>query len=302
MRDPEIRSPSADLQSARGFAASAALLCSSAVATQRLGLSAIFCLGGLGIAASATILAFFGTGFFLLFGRSVEVHRSKPPSVVLAQSSSTAMRGVITAQAPLATTGAAGSAPNKAAGASMRLAALSKTPPHPPAPSASTDQTIPGPVLRAPGPAPRANAATAQPDAGGAIASPKPVPTVQRQQTGQPAISNPAPPDRAEAALSARSLPRTEIDALLTQGDNAFRRGDLASARLLYRRAYEAGSGRGALGIGASYDPLLLRQFDLWTQLPDPGEARMWYLRARELGAREAKGRLDRLNAKSPSR
>ena len=111
------------------------------------------------------------------------------------------------------------------------------------------------------------------------------------------------PKDRSAAAASTvvAPLPAPEINTLLLQGDAAFRRGDLASARLLYRRAFEAGEGRGALGIGASYDPFFLRRFHLWTQIADPDEARVWYLRAGELGTSEAKLRLDRLGTR-PSR
>jgi hypothetical protein len=90
------------------------------------------------------------------------------------------------------------------------------------------------------------------------------------------------------------------MTALLTQGDDAFREGDLTSARLYYLRAFAVGDGRGALGIGASYDPLFLRRFHLWTERADRNEARVWYLRARSLGASEAEGRLAKLKAKSP--
>jgi hypothetical protein len=90
------------------------------------------------------------------------------------------------------------------------------------------------------------------------------------------------------------------MTALLTQGDDAFRGGDLTSARLYYLRAFAVGDGRGALGIGASYDPLFLRRFHLWTERPDRAEARVWYLRARSLGAPEAESRLAKLKARSP--
>jgi hypothetical protein len=50
--------------------------------------------------------------------------------------------------------------------------------------------------------------------------------------------------------------------------------------------------------LGASYDPLFLRRFHLWTQASDADVARAWYLRARNLGVPEAEGRLDRLDAK----
>jgi TPR repeat protein len=90
-----------------------------------------------------------------------------------------------------------------------------------------------------------------------------------------------------------------ELNAVLMEGDDAFRNGDLASARLLYRRVYDANDGRGALGIGASYDPVFLRRYHLWTRYANPEEARIWYRRAHDLGAQDAQNRLKRLNVKS---
>jgi hypothetical protein len=117
--------------------------------------------------------------------------------------------------------------------------------------------------------------------------------------------SNSAPPQignnagRAKAQpISRPALSAADIGTLLTEGDDAFRRGDLTSARLLYRRAYEAADGRGALGIGASYDPHFLQQYHIWTQSADPEQARIWYLRARDLGAPAAQTRLKRLDVK----
>ena len=99
--------------------------------------------------------------------------------------------------------------------------------------------------------------------------------------------------------VTGAQLPPVEINALLMQGDDAFRNGDLASARLLYRRVYDANDGRGALGIGASYDPVFLRRYHLWTRYANSEEARIWYLRAHDLGAQDAQTRLKRLNVKS---
>jgi TPR repeat protein len=104
----------------------------------------------------------------------------------------------------------------------------------------------------------------------------------------------------AETSVASRLLPPAEIATLLTRGDAAFRDGDLTSARLYYLRAFGAGDGRGALGIGASYDPWFLRRFHLWTQRADPTEAKAWYVRARDLGSTEAESRLDRYKTRPP--
>jgi hypothetical protein len=102
----------------------------------------------------------------------------------------------------------------------------------------------------------------------------------------------------AEPAVNS-ALTIAEIKAVLARGDDAFRKGDLTSARLYYLRAFAVGDGRGALGIGASYDRFFLRRFHLWTERADPAEARLWYLRAHNLGTPEAETRLSKLDAES---
>lgn len=110
-----------------------------------------------------------------------------------------------------------------------------------------------------------------------------------------------APASAASAEQLANSaLEKSEILTLLDEGDAAFQRDDLATARLFYQRAIEAGEGRGALGMGATYDPFFLRRFRLWTQHVDLNKARSWYLRARDLGAAEADARLAKLKALVP--
>lgn len=49
-----------------------------------------------------------------------------------------------------------------------------------------------------------------------------------------------------------------EIAALVARGDALVGLGELASARLFYARAAEAGDGRAALRMGATYDPAFL--------------------------------------------
>src|ERR1041384_6545198 len=55
----------------------------------------------------------------------------------------------------------------------------------------------------------------------------------------------------------------TEIAALLARGDALIAKGDLASARLFYERAAEAGDGPAALRLGESYAPAFLAQAHL---------------------------------------
>ncbi len=71
--------------------------------------------------------------------------------------------------------------------------------------------------------------------------------------------------------------------------------GDIASARLLLRRAAEAGDYRAALALGATYDPVALEKLGVRGALADVAMARMWYDRARELGAPDAQSRIEML-------
>jgi hypothetical protein len=82
--------------------------------------------------------------------------------------------------------------------------------------------------------------------------------------------------------------PAEEIAELLARGDMLFQRGDVASARLFYERAADAGDGRGALRAGATFDPGFLDRSVLRSIHSDLAEARLWYRRAAELGEAEA--------------
>jgi TPR repeat protein len=75
---------------------------------------------------------------------------------------------------------------------------------------------------------------------------------------------------------------------LLDRGDRLFTTGDLASARLFYERAADAGSGQAALRLGESYDPAFLKRIQLRSVPGDAELAISWYRRAQELGVPEA--------------
>ena len=111
--------------------------------------------------------------------------------------------------------------------------------------------------------------------------------------------AKPSTPPPAVAQASIPHLSRAEIGALLAQGNGAFRKGDIAAARLLFQRAVDAGEGRAALGMGATYDPAFLRLSPLRILYADPAEAREWYLHALVLGAAGAERRLINLQARA---
>jgi hypothetical protein len=289
--------------------------------TASLGIGAILSLGGLGVAGAATIVAFFGIGLSVLIEHPVRIIGSEP-------SAATAPRNAQATMLPAAETGRQAPAPRGGtplpphmAGGSLASAAptapTNRVPtgvPLPLGPSPKTAAILaPTPAVRSSSPdtttldlavqgpaTPPAPVASPQPPQAGA----KPPPPARVPAAPQPHAASPMAAQDGRTAATERVLSRrlsaVEITALLTQGDDAFRVGDLTSARLYYLRAFAVGEGRGALGIGASYDPVFLRRFHLWTQPADPAEAYAWYLRARNLGDFEAESRLAKLKVKSP--
>ncbi|HXC88962.1 MAG TPA: hypothetical protein VNV18_02250 [Stellaceae bacterium] len=277
----------------------------------RLEIGAILSLGGLGVAAGATIIAFFGIGLSLLVEQPAPPIRPHPAP---AAASPLARAARVTGAPPpsvkvsLPPTASAAVAKRAAAGA---LPAVPVSEPTAKLPNSTIAATSPPPAVAAPSAEtkPITVAPPSPPPAETKPASSAPPSTPPAETRPAPAAVVPKPaalPKAAEAAPAVAPGPAmtappsaAEIAALLAQGDDAFRSGDLTTARLYYLRAFAAGEGRGALGIGASYDPVFLRRYHLWRARPDPGEARTWYLRARNLGSdAEAETRLARLNAR----
>jgi TPR repeat protein len=100
----------------------------------------------------------------------------------------------------------------------------------------------------------------------------------------------PAPP--AAASKPVRPADAEAVKLLLTQGEQFVNAGDLVTARLLFRRAVEAGDAEGALSLGATYDPGVLAKLGVRGIAADIEQARGWYEKARDLGSAEASRRL----------
>ena len=108
-------------------------------------------------------------------------------------------------------------------------------------------------------------------------------------------------PNSAAAKLSLRrppGSPTLEMTELLDHGDTLLRNGDVASARLFYERAADAGDGRAALRLGATFDPEFLGRLGLSKLQANAAEARSWYSRARDLGTVDAKSQLNSLETR----
>jgi hypothetical protein len=92
-----------------------------------------------------------------------------------------------------------------------------------------------------------------------------------------------------------RQLDGEEIILLLKRGKDLIATGDLAGARLMLQRAADANHAEAALALGATYDPLVLRELKVYGLPPDAAMARVWYEKAIELGSPAAPRRLEML-------
>jgi hypothetical protein len=110
-----------------------------------------------------------------------------------------------------------------------------------------------------------------------------------------PLVISPEPPPTAQpmaAGLITRQLDRDEVTSLVKRGESFITSGELASARLVLRRAAEAGDVHAALALAGTFDPNLLGIHGLGA---DAAMARLWYERAERLGSAEAPRRLQQL-------
>ena len=104
-----------------------------------------------------------------------------------------------------------------------------------------------------------------------------------------------APPAVAPAPAVTRTLDPDEIKFLVVKGQRFVALRDFASARLVFRRAAEAGDAAAALALAATYDPVLLAKFGPAAPAADLDKARAFYEMAQALGSAEASRRLKHL-------
>jgi hypothetical protein len=123
-------------------------------------------------------------------------------------------------------------------------------------------------------------------------------------ESAQPTIAA-APPQSAPPELtppqqseqSGLRLDDAEVATLIERGKEFLDNGDLASARLLLRRAADGGSAEAALALATTFDPVVLRRLGAIGAQPDLAKAREWYQRAVDLGSSAASQQLAKLAA-----
>ena len=113
-----------------------------------------------------------------------------------------------------------------------------------------------------------------------------------------PSVEPPAPAPtapRSTVALTEPGLSVAEIAAFVARGDAFVGARDIASARLFYQRAVEAGDEGAALRMGATFDPAFLDRANIRGASGNQQEALSWYRRARDLGEAKAERQLKKL-------
>jgi hypothetical protein len=110
------------------------------------------------------------------------------------------------------------------------------------------------------------------------------------------------PPARVPAPMipgdTIHHLDPNEIASSLRRADDLIASGDLAAARLVLRRAANAGDARAAMTLAGTYDPVILEKLGVHGFVPDVAMARVWYEKAKKFGSAEAPRRLELLASK----
>ena len=240
-------------------------------ATRAFPVGILLYLASLGIIAIATIGVFFGLGFFLL-ARPTEAMIANDAGAKQDSTVNRRRQQIMVTTSPMS--GDVASVPiqpevlRAAATAALPVAPL--VPPS--SPPSRTGNAATGPVQ---------DQTVGEASLGASAPEPSP-----------PAFTPAAPaaptPLGASAAVpmpaGAARLSAGQITELLTRGDNFLHAGDVASARLFYERAADAGDRQAAMRMGATFDPAFLDRVGLHTR-GDTATALSWYRHALDLGA-----------------
>lgn len=108
------------------------------------------------------------------------------------------------------------------------------------------------------------------------------------QSFGERPVTSP----RAESSQASRQIEAQELKNLMQRAETALENRDFAAARLLLRRAAEAGDPKAAIALAATYDPRVLKQLGALGAQANADRAREWYRKAADWGSPEAGRRL----------
>jgi TPR repeat protein len=146
------------------------------------------------------------------------------------------------------------------------------------------------------------NLAAAPPSAASAGRTPPESVTTGAGYPGATPSPVPAPEPATQPGADAPRLSADDIAAFVARGDALLAAGDIASARLFFERAADAGDGRAAMRMAMTYDAAFLDRAGLRSLRNDPERAAAWYRRARELGEGKADAPLGSLGKSTDSK
>jgi hypothetical protein len=239
-------------------------------------------LASIGIVAAATVGVLFGIGFSLL----VQPTDASGAGAAARGQGSTAgslFYGLVpnffgdTADAKVVTVPIQPALPRPAALAALHSTPVAQPPASDQIPSPEQNGAVPSGVTETPGS--DADQAPAEEEAKRAEAGRATLAVV-------PVVVARDPPSSATipaATAAPPSLSTVDVAGLLARGDGYLGIGDVTSARLFYERAADAGSGQGAMRLGATFDPNFLGRAGLVGTRGDQARADMWYHRGRGL-------------------
>jgi cell division septation protein DedD len=114
----------------------------------------------------------------------------------------------------------------------------------------------------------------------------------------QPLEGRATPHEAKSRSQTIHQLPPEEAAALLKRGNAMVLTGDFAAARLVLRRAAEAGNAGAAFALAGTYNPITLERLQVHGLSSDISIARYWYEKAKELGSPDALRELQILASK----
>jgi len=124
---------------------------------------------------------------------------------------------------------------------------------------------------------------------------PAAIPT-QAEVAPDPPVEHPIVPQSPAEEIAALPPPAdADLGALIRRGDALLKAGDIVAARAAYERAAAGGSVKAQIGLGMTYDPLVLAKLGARGVRGDPVQAASWYARAGEAGDEEGQQRLHAL-------
>lgn len=131
-----------------------------------------------------------------------------------------------------------------------------------------------------------AEASPTQETSAAPTATPEPAEAVPPADPPQPA---------AKPLIKPPTLSADEIAVLVKRGKDFLTNGDISSARLLLRRAAEAGNAEAALALGSTFDPVIIARLGAIGVKADAAKARQWYEKAAALGSNTASQQIAKL-------